>query len=108
MQMREFIKGMEFLSTIDRDMQISTALTLLYAAEKEGQHQIDLEERTGLSNAAISRNVAYWSKWKRHKVSGYDMMESVIDPADRRYRILTLTKKGTAFINRLKEQINGR
>lgn len=108
MHMREFVKGMEFLSTVDRDMQISTALTLLYAAGREGQHQIDLEERTGLSNAAISRNVSYWSKWKRHKVSGHDMMESIIDPKDRRYRVLVLTKKGTTFINRLKEQINGR
>lgn len=108
MQMREFIKGLEFLSTIDKDMQLSTALTLLYAAEREGQHQNDIEERTGMSNAAISRNVSYWSKWKRHKVAGHNMMESLIDPQDRRYRLLMLTNKGTAFINRLKEQINGR
>lgn len=108
MPMREFIKGLELLSVVDRDMQISTALTLLYAAEREGQHQIDLEERTGLSNAAISRNVAYWSKWKRHKNPGHDMLESVIDPQDRRYRKLMLTKKGTTFVSRLKEQINSR
>ena len=108
MHMREFIKGLELLSVVDRDMQISTALTLLYVAEREGQHQIDIEKRTGLSNAAISRNVAYWSKWKQHKKPGHEMMESVIDPQDRRYRKLMLTKKGTTFINRLKEQINGR
>jgi len=61
----------------------------------------DVETRMGVSNATLSRNISYWSKWKRHELPGMDFIQTVDDPTDRRYKIAKLTPKGQAFFEKV-------
>lgn len=87
---------LELFRNLDPNMSVSCALALLYCNEETTQR--DVETRLGLSNAAASRNVSYWSKWKKYKVSGQDMITQRGDPQDRRYRLVELNPKGKAFL----------
>lgn len=101
MSLRKMVRALEQFRAIDPEMQVATILALLYPSLEEGMYQKKLEEKLGVSNAAASRNVSYWSKWKRHEVAGQDFMTNDPDPRDRRFRILELTNKGKAFIHQL-------
>lgn len=92
---------LELFRNIDPDMSVSCALALLYCNEEKTQR--DVETRLGLSNAAASRNVSYWSEWKKHKVQGQNMINQTIDPEDRRYRLVSLNAKGKAFIAQIND-----
>jgi hypothetical protein len=58
-------------------------------------------------NATLSRNIAYWSKWRKHNVPGMDFIVSEIDPADRRFRIVRLTAKGRAVYGEMQRIMGG-
>lgn len=96
---KKAIRLLELFKNLDADMSVSCALAMLYAEEEN--HQRDVETRLGLSNAAASRNVAYWSAWRRHKVPGQGMIDQRVDPADRRYRLVEVTPRGRAFLSQI-------
>jgi DNA-binding MarR family transcriptional regulator len=112
-QLRDVIQGLERLYDLDPMMQISTALTLLYSAQHQEENNVSIQQNTlertkfsTLSGAAVSRNVKYWSQYRDVGDSGkavFNYLTNDPDPNDRRYRLLTLTKKGEAFIRKLKE-----
>lgn len=96
----------ERFTQFDAKMQLSTVLTLLLVAEHDedpkGFSTQDVQRLLGVSNAAASRNTAYWS----HGVdempgSGHGFISIDFDLVDRRKRSLRLTPKGRAFINQL-------
>ena len=97
--MKKVIRILEQFKNIDQDMSVSCALALLYAAEEDTQR--DVEMRLGLSNAAASRNVAYWCDYKKYQVEGQGMVDQFVDPQDRRYRRVEINAKGKAFIRQL-------
>ena len=106
--LRRFTRGLEQLHKLDSTMQLSTALTLLYPALYEGITQKKIEELLDLTNASSSRNVAFWTKYKRQadntrgdKKVIFDFLSNDQDPKDRRYRTVGLTPKGQAFITGL-------
>lgn len=107
MELQQFIRGLESLQRIDPHMEIITALTLMYTAKNDGQTQKELESQLGTTNSTVSRNVGYWSKWKKFQVEGQDFMESFPDPRDKRYRITKLTAKGRHFVTQFEEMLNG-
>lgn len=67
----------------------------------------DLRERLELSNASASRNIAALSKWHRLGRPGLDLLEQKENPADRRYKIITLSAKGRALARRITEITGG-
>lgn len=105
--------GIKFLNRFaqyDNKMQLSTALTLLYIASRqdEGVTTQDLQKWLGLSSASASRNTYYWGEGTPDMPhAGYGLIDVAIDPGDRRRRILRLTPRGEAFVNQLKEELNG-
>jgi DNA-binding MarR family transcriptional regulator len=102
------IREVESFADIDPEMQIATMLTFLYVARRGTCFQKDIELELGLSNAAASRNVAYWSDFKIRDVPGYGFISREEDPMDRRYKRLTLTDKGKAFYQRILERDYGK
>ena len=86
------------------DIQAYTLRTFLLIgnAGQTGVTQQELEEKLGLSNAATSRNVSYWTYLRADKKAGPDFVSREEDPNDRRIRVLTLTPKGKAFYERLR------
>lgn len=90
-------------SEVSGDIQAHTLRTfaLVAAAGDSGITQQELESELGLSNAATSRNVSYWTYLRADKRPGPDFIRRHEDPMDRRTRILTLTEKGKAFHEKL-------
>ena len=93
------IKLLRTFQTIDKDMSVSCALTILLASKHERQK--DLEQMLGLSNASASRNVAYWSKRYKPEVSGKDFIESHLDPMDHRLRLISLKPQAHVLFDTL-------
>jgi DNA-binding MarR family transcriptional regulator len=93
-----FIGGLERFKSIKPDMQIATALTLLYIGRRGVCVQQDIEQELRLSNAAASRNINYWTKSGN---KGLDFIERYEDPSDRRNNMLRLSKSGQEFYNQL-------
>jgi DNA-binding MarR family transcriptional regulator len=93
----------KYLRALDDSMSLHQLETLLMVgnAGPDGITMREIEKRMGCPNATLSRNISYWSKWRRQGKPGMDFVEAHIDPSDRRYRIARLTPKGKAFYNEL-------
>lgn len=81
--------------------QLETFLIVAGAGEN-GMTMREVEAKMNCPNATLSRNIAYWAKWRRQNVPGMDFIVQEIDPSDRRYRIVKLTPKGRAYFNEMK------
>jgi DNA-binding MarR family transcriptional regulator len=93
---------------IDTELQIQTLRCFLFVAHRGSCTQKDVENALKLSNASASRNISYWTDRRFDRKEGKGFIMRVDDPQDRRFRVLTLTKKGRDFFNLLRqEHING-
>jgi DNA-binding MarR family transcriptional regulator len=101
----EFIRMMEVFKQISPDIQASTVLTFMYVARRGRAYQKDIEMELGLSNAAASRNVAYWTKVKHDRSPGVDFIERMEDTDDRRNKVLVLNERGREFYERLRRLV---
>ena len=108
-QLRTAIRVLEVFKEINGEMTLPVMLTMLYAAERDGMagNQFDITERLGMTTATSSRSVSYWLPFKRPRVAGEGFMESMPDPEDRRYKMLTLTRQGQEFIKQLEDTVDG-
>lgn len=93
----------DLLQEVDSQIQIQTLKCLLYVAARGQCSQKDLEVTLGMTNASASRNISYWTERRFDRKPGKGFIERVEDEYDRRFKSLTLTKKGKAFMQRLKE-----
>ncbi len=104
MSVHSLIKECEFLQQkISGDLNIATLRVFLSVAVRGTCTQKDVEEELGISNASCSRNVSYWCDVKYDRTKGWNYIARVEDKADRRFKSLTLTKKGKAFYEALSE-----
>jgi len=108
-EIRTAIRLLETFKQIDPDITLPSMLTFLYAVERDGQagNQFAIDQRLDMSGATASRAIAHWLRFKRPRVAGHDMMESVPDPEDRRYRMITLNRRGLDFAAKIEEAVNG-
>lgn len=106
-EIRTAIRVLETFKEIDPDITLPSMLAFLYYAETDGQagNQYNMEQRLDMSTATASRATSHWLAFKRPKVPGLDMVESIPDPEDRRYRMITLNRKGESFVERIKEAV---
>lgn len=72
--------------TGNHDLTCAAAEVLLWLTEAAPLYMGHLKTLTGLSQAAVSRNVA--------KLARAGLVESYEDPEDRRYKLARLTAKG--------------
>lgn len=106
--LRVQMQTLERFAQFDPKMQLSTALSLLYIARyqdrPEGVTTGDLTKWIGLTPAAASRNSYYWAEGSVDMPgSGYGLVSIVVDPLDRRKRLLRLTARGEAFVRQIGE-----
>lgn len=108
-ELRTAIRLLEAFQKVDPDITLPSMLTFLYAVERDGQagNQFAIDHRLGMSGATASRAIAHWLEYKRPRVAGLNMMESIPDPEDRRYKMITLNRRGLEFASKLEEAING-
>ena len=108
-QTRTLIRALEEFHKVDPDITLPSILTFLYVNERDGQseNQNYCQERLGMSMATVSRAVSHWAEYKRPRVEGLNMIESIPDPEDRRYKIVTLKRSGLEFIQTIIGAMNG-
>lgn len=102
-----FARALELFQTLDKDMTLAEMQAFIYAATNDGAHQRTIEDLLDRSNATASRSIASWTEWEKYGVKpGHDFLSVDVDPADKRYRIVTLRPKGRAFIKQLKAELS--
>jgi len=108
-EIRTAIRILEEFKRVDPDITLSSMLAFLYYVERDGQamNQYEVEKRLDMSGATASRATSHWLKWKRPRHPGMDMADSIPDPEDRRYRMITLNRRGLEFAQKIKEAAHG-
>lgn len=108
-EIRTAIRVLEAFKDIDPDITLPSMLTFLYAVERDGQsgNQDAITQRLDMSGATASRAISHWLDFKRPRVAGLGMLESIPDPEDRRYKMITLNRKGMTFAKKIEEAVNG-
>lgn len=106
---RTVIRVLEEFKKVDPDITLPSMLTFLYAVERDGQagNQFEIDKRLDMSGATASRAIAHWLPFKRPRVEGLNMMDSTPDPEDRRYKMITLNRRGLEFAKKLEDAVDG-
>lgn len=108
-EIRTAIRVLEEFKRIDPDITLPSMLAFLYYVEKDGEagNQASMEKRLDMSTATASRATSHWLQWKRPKYAGLNMVESIPDPEDRRFKMITLNRRGVEFAEKIKEAVHG-
>ena len=108
-EIRTAIRVLEAFKKVDTDITLPSMLAFLYYVEKDAEsgNQYAMEHRLDMSTATASRATAHWLKWKRPRHPGLDMLETMPDPEDRRFNLITLNRRGLEFVSKIKEAVNG-
>ena len=103
-EIRTVIRVLEEFKKIDPDITLPSMLAFLYAAEQDNRsgNQYGIDQRLNMSGATASRAIAHWLDYKRPRVAGHNMMESTPDPEDRRFKMITLNRRGLLFIEKIR------
>jgi DNA-binding MarR family transcriptional regulator len=101
-----FVNLLEWMSdTIDPDVQLTTLRTFIFIATRGTCTQKEVEMHLKTTNGSASRNVSYWTDLKFDRSKGMGFVQRVEDQTDRRMKSLSLTKKGQAFYDKLREKM---
>lgn len=103
-EIRTAIRVLEEFKRVDPDITLPSMLAFLYYVERDDQsgNQNAMEQRLEMSTATASRATSHWLEWKRPRCKGLDMLESIPDPEDRRYKKITLKRRGLILAERIK------
>jgi DNA-binding MarR family transcriptional regulator len=94
-------KFLSALRAIDEQLPIQCAEILFYIASNPGCTSQDIAHQTRLTVSSVSRNLMALGQMRRDKTIGYNFIETVDDPRDRRRRIIFLTPRGSRFVAKL-------
>ena len=112
-----FRDALETCRTLKPDISSITIQTLLEVAMYEdangsepgfmGISMADLAKRVNITSPSVSRNVAMFAKhdYTKGRKDGFELVEIVMDPLDRRARYVRLTPKGRMFIQGLRRAL---
>jgi len=106
-KLRRLAEAIETLRSLCPEMQMQTALTLIYTALHDGLSMQELVNLIGVSQAAISRNVATLGQGIRPGVEGYGLLRAEEDPYNRRSKLVFLTDKGKIFCKDIALRLGG-
>ncbi|MDE2379666.1 MarR family winged helix-turn-helix transcriptional regulator [Bradyrhizobium sp.] len=98
-------RALELISKEVGGVHVHTVSAFLFVARRGKCTQKDVEIELGLSNAAISRNISFWTSRRYDRGKGLGFIQAVENDYDRRFKELTLTPLGVAFYKRLLEAI---
>lgn len=100
-QMDHLMSALTELRDLDMDMPIAQALSLLLIAKHEGLSLSELAQKAGVGMASASRYVAAFGKPTKPGAKGHGLAVATEDPMERRKKVITLTHRGRAFVNKL-------
>lgn len=108
-EIRSVIRVLETFKEVDPEITLPSMLAFLYYVETDnrGGNQNDMENWLGMSTATASRATSYWLDFKQPRKPGKDLVESVVDPEDRRYKKIVLNRKGLSLADKIRSAYNG-
>lgn len=95
-------RQMELFGEINPNMPYMTLMAFIFVATRGRCHQKDFENDFQINDAQASRSISFWCDYVKQGEKGMDYIDRREDPMNRRFRLLTLTKKGQAFAEKLK------
>lgn len=92
--------------TEDGDVQVQTIQTFLKIALAGGAtaNFRDISRATGVTQAAVSRNIKKMAKGPR-ETAGYGLIIVELDPYDSRRRIITLSPRGKELVAQMESRM---
>ena len=107
MPLNDYLKFIRGISRIEAEMPLQQLHCLLVIAQaEEGLSLTEIAQKVGIGLATASRYVAALGKQNRHREEGLLLVESFEDPMERRKKIIRLTTKGKAALNKLMGELN--
>jgi len=91
---------LDLFRNIDTDVQANAIQVFLLVAscpDPDGISMQDIGKKTGISQAGVSRNVALFTDWTRHRTEGPGLLQRTEDIMNRRQKRVRLTPKGQRF-----------
>ena len=103
MKIHELIKALKKFNAISQELPIAQMLLLLEVAQAgdSGTSLTEIANTHNMGQANASRNLAQLGKSNRKHAAGYQLIDAVENPMDRRFKILTLTNNGKLFMKDL-------
>lgn len=101
------IKIIEAMREVYSEMPMQTAHCLLCVALRPGLTMQELGAMTNLSQSSASRNMQALGDWARAGKPGYKLVEVHDDPIDTRRKIMFLSAKGKALMEKIIGTIRG-
>lgn len=107
MPLHDYLKFIRGIVRIESEMPLQQLHCLLVIAQAdEGLSLTEIAQKVGIGLATASRYVAALGKQNRHREEGLLLVESFEDPMERRKKIIRLTTKGKAALNKLIGELN--
>ncbi|MGG9998958.1 MarR family winged helix-turn-helix transcriptional regulator [Pseudovibrio ascidiaceicola] len=100
-EVSRIVKSMEVLQKLSPQLPLNMCHVFLCVAAKPGISTNELVEQTGLSQASISRNLTALGKIHRNGKPGFDVVQCVEDPNDRRRNVSFLAPKGKYLLEEI-------
>lgn len=106
-QLNTLINIIEALREAHSEMPMQTAHCLLCVAIRPGLTMQELGAMTNLSQSATSRNMQLLGEWARPTKPGLRLVEALDDSIDTRRKIMFLTPKGKALMEKILSTLMG-
>lgn len=103
MEIEAALKCIAELRKYDSEMPLPQVycLFLLAQAGEDGMSLTELSRKADIAMATASRYIGNLGKINRFKEEGFNLVEAYEDPMERRKKIIRLSAKGRALINRV-------
>ena len=105
MWMDGFTGALEEFRKWNPDVTANVVLTFMLIARHPGITQKELMKRLGLADSGTSRTTAALSRYGDRNKPGWDVIDLVENPLDRREKLLYLNKKGNVILAALRRAL---
>ena len=95
-KLRQLLAVLQEFKAVDPEITLPSLIAFVVMALENNRsgNQVSITEALQMSSATASRATSHWADFKMPKRAGLGMMESHIDPEDRRLRVLKLRPSG--------------
>ncbi|WP_067516938.1 MarR family winged helix-turn-helix transcriptional regulator [Endozoicomonas ascidiicola] len=99
----KYIEVIDLFWTVYDGIPSQAMMIYFLVAENEGISMTELEKLSGISQAAISRNVGKLGEIDRNHEAGLGLLKTERDPMERRRLLVYLSAKGKRFFEKTKK-----
>jgi DNA-binding MarR family transcriptional regulator len=100
-QLKALLTALEPFRELKSTMPLQYVATFLLVATDEGKSVTEYANKAGLTQSVMTRHLLDMGEFNRYREEGFNLIEQVIDPMDRRSHLARLTVKGRGLVARL-------